>query len=147
MTADRVNSLAWFFLGTMILFIYLSRWFAFSGLLGQAFAITSFVVYPITIGMLLFTGYVMDATESDEPNEIHKLEQVWIYTGKMILFCAGVLMLVEFTSKWRSIPEQLMTMNNLLTLYCYPVSSITFFWISGQMSRLNRFNSLRPSTS
>lgn len=97
--------------------------------------------------MLLFTGYVMDATESDEPNEIHKLEQVWIYTGKMILFCAGVLMLVEFTSKWRSIPEQLMTMNNLLTLYCYPVSSIIFFWISGQMSRLNRFNSLRPSTS
>ena len=51
MTADRVNSLAWFFLGTMILFIYLSRWFAFSGLLGQAFAITSFVVYPITIGI------------------------------------------------------------------------------------------------
>ena len=131
MTDDRFNSLAWFSLGTMILFIYLSRWFAFSGLFGQACKVISFVAYPTTIGMLLFTGYVMDATESDEPNETHKLEQLWIYTGKMTLFCSGVLMLVEFTSKWRSIPEQLMAINTLLSLYCYPVSSIIFFWISG----------------
>lgn len=147
MTDDRVNSLAWFFLGTMVLFIYLSRWFAFSGLLGQACKITSFVAYPITIGMLLFTGYVMAATESGKPNETYKLEQIWLHTGKMILFCSGVLMLVEFTSNWISIPEQLMAINNLLALYCYPVSSIIFFWISGQLARLDRLNSLRHSTS
>ena len=54
----------------------------------------------------------MDATESDKPNETYKLEQIWVYTGKMILFCSGVLRLVEFTSKWRSIPEQLMAITD-----------------------------------
>lgn len=137
---DYTNLYVYLLISLITFCIYLSRWISVPPLVSIVMKGLGLLGYPIAIVSYLVTGLGMKATKENQSQEAYRQERILVYPLKFIFLLTGLLLTSDFLSRWINFPQVLVHIQNVFSLFVYPVAGGLVGLIGVQIHRTETVN-------
>jgi hypothetical protein len=116
-----VNLCFYLVISLMTFCVYLSRWITVPHVVLLILKSLGIIGYPMAIVFYVIMGLFLKASQEEA---YRRQERILQYPLKILFLVTGLLLTSEYISFWRDLPQEIVSIQNAVSLYVYPLAGV-----------------------